>query len=84
MFGRNGSYFCFRIISFATNGSFSHLLRAAGVSPPYVLVAESSAALDAHVYADSYPKDVAGLVFVNGVRPDILIQIGVAGKLPRT
>jgi hypothetical protein len=59
-------------------------LAGGGGLPPYVLVAESSTALDAHVYADSYPKDVAGLVFVNGVRPDILIQIGVAGKLPRT
>ena len=48
------------------------LLRAAGVSPPYVLIAESSAALDAHVYAGSYPDDVAGLVFVNGVHPDLL------------
>jgi pimeloyl-ACP methyl ester carboxylesterase len=55
------------------------LLRAAGVSPPYVLVAESSAALDAHVYANSYPKDVAGLVFVNGVHPDILIRIRPGG-----
>jgi pimeloyl-ACP methyl ester carboxylesterase len=50
------------------------LLRAAGVPAPYVLIAESSAALDAHVYACSYPGDVAGLVFVNGVHPDLLIK----------
>jgi pimeloyl-ACP methyl ester carboxylesterase len=50
------------------------LLRAAGVAPPYVLIAESSAALDAHVYAGSYPGDVAGLVFVNGVHPDLLLK----------
>lgn len=55
------------------------LLRAAGVSPPYVLIAESSAALDAHPYADSYPGDVAGLVFVNGVHPDLLFKIRPAG-----
>ena len=36
------------------------LLRGAGVLPPYLLVAESSAALDAHVYAGFYPADVAG------------------------
>jgi pimeloyl-ACP methyl ester carboxylesterase len=48
------------------------LLQAAGVPPPYVLVAELSAALDAHVYAASWPEDVAGLVFVNGVHPDLL------------
>jgi pimeloyl-ACP methyl ester carboxylesterase len=50
------------------------LLRAAGVPPPYVLVAESSAALDARVYAGSYPTDVAGLVFVNAVHPDLLVR----------
>jgi pimeloyl-ACP methyl ester carboxylesterase len=50
------------------------LLRAAGVSLPYVLIAESSAALDAHVYAGSYPGDVAGLVFVDGVHPDLLLK----------
>jgi pimeloyl-ACP methyl ester carboxylesterase len=50
------------------------LLRAAKVSPPFVLVAESSAALDAHVYAGFWPEDVAGLVFVNGVHPDLIFQ----------
>jgi pimeloyl-ACP methyl ester carboxylesterase len=50
------------------------LLRASGVSPPYVLVAESSAALDAHLYAGSWPAEVAGLVFVNGVHPDLLVK----------
>lgn len=41
------------------------LLRAAGVPSPYVLVGESSAALDARVYTGFYPSDVAGLVLVN-------------------
>jgi len=50
------------------------LLGVAGVPPPYVLVAETSAALDAHVYAGLYPADVAGLVFVNAVHPDLLIK----------
>jgi pimeloyl-ACP methyl ester carboxylesterase len=51
------------------------LLHAAGVPPPYVLVAELSAALDARVYTGSWPEDVAGLVFVNGVHPDLLGSI---------
>ncbi len=51
------------------------LLQAAGVPPPYVLVAESSAALDARVYANLWPADVAGVVFVNGVHPDLLDRI---------
>ena len=41
------------------------LLRAARISPPYVLVGESSAALDARVYTGSYPSEVAG---TTGVR----------------
>ena len=57
------------------------LLRSAGVSPPYVLVAETSAALDAHVYAGSYPGDVAGLVFVNGVHPDLLLKMRPGGRM---
>ena len=56
------------------------ILRAAGVSPPYVLVTESSAALDAHVYAGYYPEDVAGLVFVNGVHPDLFIKRQPGGR----
>lgn len=51
------------------------LLRAAGVPAPYVLVAESSAALDARVYANFWPADVSGLVFVNAVHPDLLDRI---------
>lgn len=47
------------------------LLQRAGVPAPYVLVAEASAALDAHVYVGFYPAEVAGLVFVNGVHPDL-------------
>jgi pimeloyl-ACP methyl ester carboxylesterase len=46
------------------------LLAAAGVPSPYVLVAESSAALDARVYARLYPDGVAGVVLVNGLHPD--------------
>lgn len=51
------------------------LLKAAGVPPPYVLAAESSAALDAHVYSGFYPAEVAGLVLVNGVHPDLFTSI---------
>src|SRR5215510_10698001 len=56
------------------------LLRAAGVPTPYVLIAESSAALDAHVYTGSYPEDVAGLVCVNGVHPDLLDKRRSGGR----
>jgi len=47
------------------------LLSAAGVPAPYLLVAESSAALDARVYAGTWPGEVAGIVLVNAVHPDL-------------
>jgi pimeloyl-ACP methyl ester carboxylesterase len=50
------------------------LLTAAGVPGPYVLVAESSAVLDARVYTSLYPREVAGLVFVNGIHPDFFAR----------
>ncbi|HWD00618.1 MAG TPA: alpha/beta fold hydrolase [Candidatus Sulfopaludibacter sp.] len=50
------------------------LLQAAGVPAPYVLVAESSAALDARVFTGFYPAEVAGIVMVNGVHPELLTK----------
>jgi hypothetical protein len=45
-----------------------------------VLVAESSAAPDARVYAGLYPGDVVGLAFVNGIDPDILNRRRPGGR----
>jgi pimeloyl-ACP methyl ester carboxylesterase len=50
------------------------LLRAARAPPPYVLVGESSAALDARVYTGFYPAEVAGLVLVNWADPALLLN----------
>lgn len=49
------------------------LLRAAGIPPPYVLVAEFSASSDARVYTGFYPAEVAGMVLVNGVDADFSV-----------
>lgn len=51
------------------------LVEAASVGPPYVLVAESLAALDAHVFTGFYPGEVAGMVLVDGVHPDLLRRL---------
>ena len=60
------------------------LLKAAGAAPPYVLAAESSAALDARVFAGYYPSEVAGFVFVDGVHPDLMIKTRPGnGKMAR-
>ena len=45
------------------------LLAAAGIPPPYVLVAESFGGLIALIYAAAHPKDVAGMVFVDASLP---------------
>jgi pimeloyl-ACP methyl ester carboxylesterase len=50
------------------------LLLAARILPPYVLVGESSAALDARVYTAYYPAEVAGLVLVNWADPAIFLD----------
>ena len=55
------------------------LLLAAGVPPPYVLVAEFSAATDARVYTGLFPAEVAGMVLVNGVDPDFSISASPGG-----
>lgn len=50
------------------------LLERAAIRPPYILVPETLAALDARVYAGLYPGEVAGMVMVDGVHPDLLIR----------
>ena len=52
----------------------SALLRAAQVPPPYVLVGESSAALDTRVHAVLYPSEVVGLVMVNAADPGLFLD----------
>ncbi len=59
------------------------LLRAAQVSPPYVLVGESSAALDTRVYTGVYPSDVAGLVLVNWGDPALFLEGKRAARVPQ-
>ena len=46
------------------------LLQAAQVAPPYVLVGHSMAGYDIRLYTSLYPKEVAGLVFVDASHPD--------------
>jgi pimeloyl-ACP methyl ester carboxylesterase len=47
------------------------LLAAAGVSGPYVLVGHSFGGLIVRLYASQYLDDVAGLVLVDGMPPDL-------------
>jgi pimeloyl-ACP methyl ester carboxylesterase len=45
------------------------LLKAAGVDPPYVLLAASFGGLIAHIYAATYPKEVVGMVYLDASLP---------------
>lgn len=47
------------------------LLRAAGVGPPYVLVGHSLGGLTIKLFAFAYPREVAGLVFVDPSHEDL-------------
>jgi pimeloyl-ACP methyl ester carboxylesterase len=46
------------------------LLRATGVTPPYVLVGHSMAGYDVRLYANAYPGEVVGMVLVDASHPD--------------
>jgi pimeloyl-ACP methyl ester carboxylesterase len=48
------------------------LLRAAGVKPPYVLVGASFGGLNAQLFASEHPGEVAGVVLVDGLHPDLV------------
>lgn len=59
------------------------LLKAAHVSPPYILVGHSAAGMYIRVYADRYPDEVAGMVSVEGSHEDQWVRgwaIGASGQ----
>ncbi|MGW1738734.1 alpha/beta fold hydrolase [Nocardia sp. NPDC001965] len=57
------------------------LLRAADVVAPYVLAAHSLGACYAHRFAQLYPRDVAGLVWLDGLHRDWDEFMPVSGSL---
>lgn len=57
------------------------LLRAARVKAPYVLVGHSLGGLIARVYAEEFPKEVAGMLLVDSTHEDTVLMF--QGKLVR-
>ena len=57
------------------------LLAKAGVRPPYVLVGHSVGGLIARVYAERYPREVAGVVLVDSTTEDTTLNY--QGRLVR-
>jgi len=50
-------------------------LDVAGLRPPFVLVAHSIGGVHARVFAGRYPRDVAGLVFLDAMHEDDLASV---------
>ena len=57
------------------------LLQTAQLKPPYVLVGHSLGGLIARVYAEQYPREVAGMVLVDSTHEDTILMFN--GKLVR-
>jgi pimeloyl-ACP methyl ester carboxylesterase len=51
------------------------LLGKAGIDGPYVLVGQSFGGLYVRMYADLYPKEVAGMVLVDSSHPDMWTRL---------
>ena len=47
------------------------LLQAAHIGPPYILVGWSLGGMIDRLYADEYPEEVSGMVFVDATHEDI-------------
>ncbi|UGB37469.1 alpha/beta hydrolase [Frateuria soli] len=59
------------------------LLEAAEIAPPYVLVGHSAAGMYIRVFADRYPREVVGMVSVEGSHEDQSVRgwaIGAPGQ----
>lgn len=54
----------------AVAAELRELLLAQGITAPYVLAAHSLGGLYAHRFAQLYPREVAGLVFLDALHPD--------------
>jgi pimeloyl-ACP methyl ester carboxylesterase len=51
------------------------LLQRAAIPPPYLLVPETLSALDARAYTRVFPNEVAGLVMVDAVHPELFTRL---------
>ena len=60
------------------------LLEKAGERGPFVLAGHSFGGLYVRMYAEMYPEQVAGLVFIEGTLPDGLKQLGKPDVMPNT
>ncbi len=55
-------------------------LQNAGIKGPYILVGHSLGGILVRVFAEAYPKAVAGVVLVDATHPDVVLKIYKEGK----
>lgn len=58
------------------------LLKNAGESAPYILVGHSFGGLYVRMFAEMYPEEIAGMVFIEGTLPDGLKALGKPDGMP--
>jgi pimeloyl-ACP methyl ester carboxylesterase len=62
----------------------AHLLAAADIKPPYILVPSSIGGLTSEVFARRHPRDVSGLVFLDAAQSegaaDLSSRVGTIGR----
>ena len=58
------------------------LLENANIANPYILVGHSFGGLYVRMYAEIYPDEVAGMVFIEGTLPDGLKALGKPDVMP--
>jgi pimeloyl-ACP methyl ester carboxylesterase len=68
-------------VSSAMSEEFRELLRRAGENPPFIVVGHSFGAQNAIMFAHRFPKEVAGIVLVDGTHPAYNIPFGWKKKL---
>lgn len=51
-------------------GELHHLLQAAKIPPPYILVGHSFGGANVRLYANSYPEEVAGIILVDSAHEE--------------
>lgn len=62
-----------------TTDDLERALKGAGVEGPFVLVGHSAGAYEVLTFADRHPRDVAGMVLVDPVRPHDVAREAVVG-----
>ena len=58
------------------------LLKNANIANPYVLVGHSFGGLYVRMFAEMYPDEIAGMVFIEGTLPDGLNRLGKPDVMP--